>query len=261
MIAKLMKYDIKNMMRILVYIYVVSIGLSIITRILNIWSDIQVLFLIKEIFAGLTYSAVGSVIINAFAHVLKVLVCSFYKDESYLTHTLPVKKSELLLSKYLSGLVVVLCSVAIAFVSLAIVLYSPEFMDMLGVLLEMVVAGFNMSVSTFITIFVLLVFVQLCAMMSMVFVAVVKGNMYNSKRAIKGLLWFVVCYMATMCAMLLVILAVFAIQGNVSMFLSETLSQQAFMSIIVVCLVVYMLASVVFYIIANRLFNKGVNVD
>ena len=261
MIAKLMKYDIKNMMRILVYIYAVSIGLSIITRILNIWSDIQVIFWIKEIFAGLTYSAVASVIINAFAHVLRVLVSSLYKDESYLTHTLPVKKSELILSKYLSGLIVVLCSVAIAFLSLAIVLYSPEFMDMLGMMIEMVVVGFNMSVSTFITIFAVLVFVQLCAMMSMVFVAVVKGNMYNSKRILKGLLWFVVCYMVTMWVMVLVLLAVFAIQGNVSMFLSEILSQEAFMSMIVVCLVVYMIASVVFYIIANKLFNKGVNVD
>jgi len=124
MIAKLLKHDLKKMLRVLVYIYCISIALSTITRIINIGRDIQAVFILGQVFAGLTYSALGSILVNTFVQILVVFISNFYKDESYLTHTLPVPKAKLLLSKYISSLIVIISSVLVCFVSLFIMFYS-----------------------------------------------------------------------------------------------------------------------------------------
>ena len=258
---KLMKYDIKKMMRILVYIYVVSLGLAIITRLINIGKDIQAIAIIGHVFAGLTYSAVGSIIVNTFVHILKVFTVGFYRDESYLTHTLPVKKEKLLLSKYLSSIIVIITSVVVSALSLFIVLYSESLFKFIKQSLEMVVSGFNMSVGGFLTLMVLILFSQICAMMSMAFAAIVKANTYNHKRIMKGLIWFAVFYFGSSIATLITAVIVFAIGGNLSELLASQMSNGSFMTILILGLVLYFVYAIVFYIITDKLFKKGVNVD
>ena len=129
MIGKLMKYDLKKMFRVLIYIYIASISLSIISRLINIGREIQVIFIIGQVFTGLTYSALCSILVNTFVHIILVFYKNFYKDESYLTHTLPVSKNNLFLSKYLSGLIVIISSVSVCIVSLLILFYSKSFIN------------------------------------------------------------------------------------------------------------------------------------
>ena len=108
MIKKLLKHDLKRMLKVLVYIYIIAICLSGVTRLINLGKDIQVIAIIGYVFSGLVYSALGSILVNTFVQILRVFIVNFYKDESYLTHTLPVEKTKLLLSKFLSSLIVIL---------------------------------------------------------------------------------------------------------------------------------------------------------
>ena len=261
MLGKLMKYDLKKMMRVLIYIYVISIALAGITRFINIWSDIQAVFIIGQVFAGLTYSAIAAILVNTFVHILLAFSNGFYKDASYLTHTLPVHKNKLLLSKFLSGLLVILASVAVCALSLIIMFFSNEFFEVLRVSIESVVAGFNMSVGLFLTLIVLLIFLEICAIMSMVFTSIVIANKYNSKRVLKGLLWFALFYFGSIISTVLVAVLVFGISGNLAELGASVLSQGAFTTILIIGLVLYAIYAVAFYFICNKLFNKGVNVD
>ena len=261
MIAKLMKYDIKKMTRVLIYIYICALSLAGITRLINIGRDIQFLEIVGYVFQGLTYSALCSIFVNTFVQILRVFIVNFYKDESYLTHTLPISKNKLLLSKYLSSLVVILSSVIVCFVSLFIMFYSKSFVSILKVSLETVVLGFNMSMGLFIALMVLVIFTQICAIMSMSFCAIVKANTYNSKRVLKGLIWFVIYYFGSMIVTLLTAVIVFAIGGNLSELIATQMSQGSFVSILIVGLIAYVIYSTIFYLLGNRQFNKGVNVD
>ena len=54
---------------------------------------------------------------------------------------------------------------------------------------------------------------------------------------------------------------VFAIMGILPELTAEVLSQKAFITILIIGLVDYILYSIVFYFLCNKLFNKGVNVD
>ena len=261
MIGKLMKYDLKKMLRILVYIYFISLGLAIITRLINIGKDIQAIAIIGYVFSGLTYSAIGSIIVNTFVHILRVFICGFYRDESYLTHTLPVEKNKLLLSKYLSSLIVVFASVFVSFLSLFIMFFSKEFMIGLKTALSSTVAGLNMSLGLLMAIIVLVIFSQICTMMSMAFAAVVRGNMYNQKRVPKGLLWFALFYFGSMIVSIAVIALIMVISGNIADLTAAVMSQSSFVTILISGLVLYAVYSIVFYFICQKWFNKGVNVD
>ncbi|MBQ7351574.1 MAG: hypothetical protein IJW59_01735 [Clostridia bacterium] len=261
MIGKLMKYDLKKMFRILVYIYVCAISLAGITRLINIGKDIQILEIIGYIFAGCTYSAIGSVLINTFVQILRVFIGDFYKDESYLTHTLPVEKSKLLISKYLSSLIVIVCSVLVSFLSLFVVLYSKELFEGIRALLEVSVAGFNMSIAGFLTLLIFIVFEQICGMISMAFASIIIGCRENSRRILKGLLTFIAFYMISMMFTFVILAIVFAISGNIGEFFASSLSQGSFITILILGLVLYFVYAVGFFLISYKLFKKGVNVD
>ncbi|MBR2340706.1 MAG: hypothetical protein IKA74_07755 [Clostridia bacterium] len=261
MIRRLMKYDVKKMLGFIPYIYAITLLLAVITRIINIGKDIQVFSIIGSVFSSLVYSAIASVLINTFITILAVFIKSFYKDESYLTHTLPVKKEQLLISKYLSALIVVLLSVAVCVASLLIMLYSDTFFSTVKALLAATIAGFNISGGLFITIIVLIVFFQICTLMSMAFTAVVKANTYNTKRVSRGVMWFIAYYFGAMITALLLMAVALAIGGNISELLAEQMSQGGFMTVMLVGMGAYAAFSVAFYFLCNHMFKKGVNVD
>jgi hypothetical protein len=261
MIRKLVKHDIKNMTKILVYFYAISIILAAITRLINLGNHIHIISIIGMIFAGFTYSAIANILINTFVHIIKVFICSFYKDESYLTHTLPVSKKQLLISKYISSLIVVLTSTFVCFLTLFILFYSNEFVQTIKAFIEMAVSGFNMPVWLFITLFVFIIFSQICSMMSMAFAAIIKGNSYNSKRILYGIIWFVIYYYITMMATALIVVITFAINGSLQFLIAQVMPQSAFITVLIVGLITDMLSAIIFYFVSKKLFEKGVNVD
>jgi len=261
MLKKLIKYDIKRMSKILIYFYACSIILAGITRLINIGKDIQIQNIIGMVFAGFTYSAIINIIVNTFVHIIRVFITNFYKDQSYLTHTLPIKKDKLLLSKYLSSLIVTFCSVLVCFLSLFIMLYSQDFMTALNTIISAVVINLNISSELFVVLIVLVIFTQVCALMSFAFTAIVKGNSYNRKRGLKGFIWFLIFYLGCMMTTLLTAVIIFAINGNISELLSEQLSQGSFITLIVIALITYIFYSISFYFVCRKEFNKGVNVD
>ena len=261
MTKSLIKNDIKKMTKVLVYIYAAAILFAGITRLINIGKDVQFVAIIGYVFSGITYSAIGSVLINTFVHILKTFICNFYKDESYLTHTLPVKKSQLLFSKYISALLVIFMSIAVCFLSLFILFYTPELMDAIKVFFEASIPGFDMSVGLFVCVVILLVFLQICAMISMSFMAVVKCNTYNSKRTIKGFAWFVIYYMGSTIVTVALAVIIFALAGNINNLFTNTLSQSSFVTILIISLIAYLDYAILYYFLSYRLFKKGVNVD
>ena len=261
MIKKLMKYDLKKMTRILIYIYLVSIAFASLTRLVFIWKDIQAVAILGYALQAVVYSAIGSILVNTFVHILKTFLDGFYKDESYLTHTLPVSKNKLLASKYLSSLITIFASVLVCFVSLFIMFYSKSFVLSLKGFIRATVANFNMSVGLFLFLMVAIIFSQICAIMSMAFWAVVKANTYNHKRVLKGLICFFIYYFASMILTLISIVVVFVVSGSLHELTASVLSQKAFVSILVIGLVLYVIYAIVFYFITRKLFNKGVNVD
>ena len=261
MLKYLMKYDLKKMYKLLKWLYILSVVLAGITRLLSIWNNVQIIKIIGIVFSALTYTAIINTVVNTFIHILLRFAHNFYKDESYLTHTLPVKKNDLILSKFLSSLIVVLSSVAVAFLSLFILFYSPEFVQGMKATIETVISGFSISGGLFIFLAVILILAQICAMMSFGFTAIVKGYSYNRNRGICGVVWFIVYYSVCSFTSLVLSVIVTAITGDLSSLFSNQLTNGAFLSILIIGLISYISYAILFYFLCRKEFNKGVNVD
>ncbi|MBQ3234842.1 MAG: hypothetical protein IJA97_01650 [Clostridia bacterium] len=261
MIRKLFYYDIKKMTKILKWFYLISIAFAVITRLINIGKEIQAIHIIGQVFAGFTYSAIANILINTFIHILRVFLYDFYRDESYLTHTLPVSKNKLFISKCLAGLAVVLSSVIVCVLTLFIMLYSKDVMLTVKSLISVAVSGLNMSSGAFIAILIVIILAQITAMMSMAYTAIVKANTYNRNRGFKGVAWFIAYYFGSTIVTLIIAVIVFAIGGNLSELVAEVMSASSFMTVMILALVLYPVYTFIHVLLCKWLFNKGVNVD
>ena len=105
MLGKVLKYDLKAVCRYLIPLYAVLLGLGIMVRLLGFFDNISIIAII----CGLMIVAL--VLVSVFSFVLtgifsvKHYLENLFKDEGYLTHTLPVKKGTLLVSKVLVSLI------------------------------------------------------------------------------------------------------------------------------------------------------------
>ena len=261
MLKKLLKYDFKRMTRILVYMYAITVVLAGLTRLVNLGNKIQFVLIIGKILEGCTFAGIGNVLVNTFVHILGAFISNFFKDESYLTHTLPVSKTQLLFSKLISSLLVIIISVVVCILSLFIIFYSPEFMTGLKGFIEMTVASFNMSAGGFVAVLVTLLFIQTCVLIAMAFTAIIKANTYNEKRILYGLIWMFIYYTAISVINIVLSVIVCALSGNLAGLFAEQISQGALLCTIIVISVGYVAETIFFCYYSNKLFKKGVNVD
>ncbi len=261
MIKKLYKRDLNRMTKSLRWFFLISLSSALVTKLINLGSSIQAIKILGMVFAGITYSAVANVLINTFTNILTYFNQNFYKDESYLTHTLPVTKKQLIISKYLSTLTVIISSFVVMVVSLLLVLYSKELFTIIKLSLSALVGGFNMSVGVFIMLIVFVLFIQVTMLILMAFSAIVKGNSYNHKKGIKGVSWFAAYYFGSMLVTIISIVLVFAISGNLSELSASVMKASSLITILITGTLVYLCIAVYYLIFCYKLFKKGVNVD
>ncbi|MBR3772045.1 MAG: hypothetical protein IKL07_07235 [Clostridium sp.] len=131
MLKKLIKYDLQAMFKYFIPMTAFALLYSCIAtlffKIENVGNYDNTL---TNLFIGL--SIAGFVIIF-FAYCIiaqGIIVVDFFKsmvtDRGYLTHTLPVKKSTIILSKYIAGTIVLTLTYLFTFLSLAIFLDFPR---------------------------------------------------------------------------------------------------------------------------------------
>ena len=261
MIKKLIKYDVKNMTKILWIMYTISLGIAIIARLFDLGSRIQIIDVITKICQGATYSAIANILINTYIHILRVFITNFYKDESYLTHTLPVNKQQLVLSKYISSILVILASVLVSIASLLILFYDKNFFQNIENLLSAILYDFKLPVPLILIGIIALIAVEVCTVMGMAFCAIIKAHTYNSQRIIKGIFWFIVYYFGAQTILAWIFVFAFLVSGNFTELLAEKLSSSSFILLTVISIIFYSVMTIVYYFFSLKLFQKGVNVD
>lgn len=262
MLKKLIKYDFQKMFYVLPYFYLATLFFAGLTRIVNIWKDIQFIYILGQIFQGTAIALMINCLINTLLGILiRSFRNSFYSDEGYLTHTLPVTKNQLILSKFISALLVLISTFVVIVLSLGIIFYSSEFITLMKQALNLIETGLNFNATGLLILIIFVIFFQLLTMLLIGFASIVKGHSYNNGKISKSFLWFAIFYIASSIVSLLAVVLVLLISGNISEFFATVMKSETLILLIVTALVVYMIYSVVFYFITNKLFNKGVNLD
>ena len=158
MLNKLLKYDLKYMIKNMCVFYILSIFFAITTRILFNMEQSVIINIIGQISVGCMFAMIVNTLINTMMRSWVRFRNSLYKDESYLTHTLPVTKSELYNSKFIQTLIFFLISFVVILISLFIAYYSKENWLAITNYIKTITTGLNMSSLFFITMTIIIFF-------------------------------------------------------------------------------------------------------
>ena len=105
MLGKVLKYDLKWVYKVVVVFYILAFIFSVIGRALSAIENSVVFSVAAQIAFGFAISMMASSLINCLMRLWARFIRNLYKDESYLTHTLPVPKKTIYASKVISTLV------------------------------------------------------------------------------------------------------------------------------------------------------------
>ena len=161
MLSKLIKYDIKSMLKFISVFYILGIFFAILTRIFFSFDNSLMLRIIGEITSGAAISMMISILINNLMRSWVRFKNTLYDDESYLTHTLPIDKKTIYLSKAITSFLVMLISFVFIAIILFIAYYSKANIETLKNILFPIATLLNSTVIKFLFIIFFLVFLEL----------------------------------------------------------------------------------------------------
>lgn len=261
MLNKLLKHDLKKNMHWMWILFVATIGIALITRgTKELGKNLAFFQMISVFLEGIYYGLAVNVIIQPFLRNFLNFHRSFYSDESYLTHTLPVTKNQLINSKYLTALIEMFIGFATLVVSLLIMYASPTLDDFLSLLISTIITG-SFSLTFVIILLITLVIVEFLMFISIIYFSITIAYKSKDKRIFKSFLIATAMSFASLIVLSIALLIVLLINDVKLTISTLILSNTAFISVFATAIILYSAITILFYFLTKRELNKGVNVD
>jgi len=263
MLKKLLKYDLKNVYKVLIVFYGLSLFFAILTRIFLNVENSFIMDIIGKICSGTTIAMIFNILINNLMRLWVRFRNNFYGDESYLTHTLPIDKQTLYLSKTLTSIITLFSSVLVICVTLFVAYYSKENIEVIKNLLLPLATVYESTVITIILAFIFVCFLEIMNMLQSGYVGIVLGHKKNNNKIAFSILFGFGTYLLTQIFTVLVVFA-FALFNPELMnlfYTMEALNVSTIKLCIYLAIAIYTLNIFILYFVNSKLFSKGVNVD
>ena len=262
MLKKLLKYDLKWCFKPLLVFYLLAIFFSIIVRIVESFEQSLILLIIDKICCGVVIAMIINILINCFMRNWARFVKNIYKDEAYLTHTLPVNKNKIYLSKILTAVITLLTSFIVIIVCLAIATLNEETWIILKESLKQSAIFFNSSVSSFIIVLIITIFFEFLFMMMSGTLGIIIGHKSNNLKIVKSIVIGLVIYMILSSISIGILFVAGLLNSDImSLFNNVEVSSNTLKIMMLVGILVYALYNLGIYFIGKKLLNKGVDVD
>lgn len=264
MLSKLIKYDFKKIFGQVFVFFVLSIVLAGISRGFNeLGKSLGFFKVVGIFFTSVEYAIMANVIIQPIVRILAEFGKNMYGDASYLTHTIPAKRSDVFLSKCLSALLIMLIAFVSLIVSVAILALSKDNIEVLKVLISGLLAGSSLNWVAFVVLFVFILFAEFLSLISIVFCAIVCANKFNENKVVRGFALTIIFQFLQMIAILLMFVVATLITGDLSSLFTATpqIGSSLFVVISIVGVIGYLLSTIAFYFVSQHLLSKGVDVN
>ena len=263
MLKKLLKYDLKYMFSVVVIFYGLSLVFALLTRIfLNIENSF-IMYVIGQICNGCMISMIFNILINNLMRLWARFKQNFYGDESYLTHTLPIDKKTLYLSKMISTVITLFTSFLVIVLTIFIAYYSNDFVDMIKNILFPLTNAYNVNVVLIILAFAFIFFLEILNIVQVVYTGLILGHRKNNLKVWLSIVYGFVAMTISQLFVLLVLFIIALFNKDILnlIFTNELISMESTKIIIYMSIILYTIIVTVENIINIKLFKKGVDVD
>ena len=263
MLGKLLKYDLKWVYKVVVVFYILAFIFSVIGRGLSLIENSLVFSVVSQIVFGIAISMMVSSLINCLMRLWARFIKNVYKDESYLTHTLPVEKKTIYASKVISAIICVFTTVVVSVVCLFICYYSEANMQALKSMLELAAGTYNTTVLNLLLLISFVAFLEIMFIVLIGYVGIILGHKSNQNKMLKTLIIGFALYLITQ-ALTLGLIYIFGLFNQNVMNLintTEIVNVNAIKSIMYAGIGIYIVYISFYYILGKKQVEKGVNVD
>ena len=176
MLKKLLKYDLKYMIKNMSVFYILAIFFAVVTRIIFSLKQTIMINIIGQITLGCMFSMAASVLFNTVIRSWVRFNDSIYKDEAYLTHTLPVTKNDIYNSKLIQTLIFFIIGFIVIIISLFITYYTKARWILVKNFIGSITTGLNMKPGIFITGFMAVMFLEIFNTIQCGFLGLILGH-------------------------------------------------------------------------------------
>lgn len=257
MLKKLLKYDLKWCYKGLTIFYILSIIFACLTRIFTNIEGRILFTIIGKIMQGITITLLINIIINNILRIWARVIKNLYSDEAYLTHTLPIKKETLYLSKTLTTIITLLTSTITIIISLLICYYSKENIEIIKNILNTA----NLSIITIINI-ILIFYLEMLFIILSGTTAIILGYKHNNNKLIKSIIYGFIIYLIMQGLILLIIFIIGLFNKDImNLFTTNTITPNIIKQILIISTIIYTTYNIIIYKIGQITFKQGVNID
>ena len=263
MLNKLLKYDLKYMIKNMSIFYILAIFFSVTTRILFSLKETIIINIIGQISVGCMFAMLANILINTMMRSWVRFRDSIYKDESYLTHTLPVTKNEIYDSKFLQTLVFFIFGFMIIIICLFIAYYIKDRWLLLKGYIDTITTGLDFNTSLFVISMLGVIFLEVFNAIQCGFLGIILGYKKNNNRIAFSVLFGFISYILSQSIVLLLVFIVGLFNPSImNLFKSNILvDTSSFKLLIILSIILYLLIIFLISIICKKEFNKGVNIE
>ena len=205
MLGKLLKYDLKWIYKVVIVFYILSIIFSCIGRGLSYIQNSALFSVLSQIAKGIAISMMISSLINCLMRLWVRFIKNIYKDESYLTHTLPVKRKTIYASKFISALISIFTTVIVIIICMFICYYSEENMQFIKSILEIAASTYNMTILNILILISIVFALQLAFITLIGYVGIILGHKSNRNKMLKTIIIAFALYMLTQIVSLILV--------------------------------------------------------
>ena len=264
MLIKLLKYDLKYMIKNMSVFYILSIFFAITTRLLSLPEQTVMISILSKISSGCMVAMIANIVINVMMRSWVRFRDSLYKDEAYLTHTLPVTKNDLYNSKFIQTLIFFFIGFIIVLLSLFVAYYTPDTWLVIKDYIKTITTGFNMSTLFFISIAILLIFLELFNAIQCGFLGIILGYKRNNSKLGFSILYGFITYLIAQ-SLVLGLVFIYGLFDPTVMELFKTttinINVDAFKVLSIISSILYLGIIFSMSIICKKILNKGVDVE
>ena len=263
MLKKLLKYDLKWIFKLLIIFYSIALIFAILTRIFLYVDNSTVFNIIGKICSGVTISFIFNILINNIIRCWARFIRNLYGDESYLTHTLPVNKKTIFISKFLTGIMTMFISVFVILIVLFVAYYSKENLEWLKTSLNLIATIYNSTVIKLLLIIFLVFFLEMVFTIFAGYIGILLGHRSNNRRIIKSIIYGFITYMLTQTSTLIIMFICGLFNKDImNLFMTNNIVNIDILKYIMYgAIVLYVIYIIIYYIIGLKLFKKGIDVD
>lgn len=260
MLSKLLKYDFKSLGKKLLPLFLGLILLALFTKLFTVIAGNNAILNIPKGFITAAF-IIGLIGIPMITFVLGIT--RFYqnliKDEGYLTHTLPVKKSSIVLSKCIVANIYLLASVVVSIVAFFIVFYSKDNWKLIVDFWNQMTQVFTPGLLILTIITSVLGFVMQYFMFTL---AIALGQQRNEKKGMYSFVYAIVLYTVSQIISSVGLFGYMIIDPNIMNKLEQEIpSTSALIGLMWFSLIISVVLCGVFYYATVYIFNKKLNLE